>query len=98
MKGRVQGRLGSSGMLRHRPALAAEARYTSTGLPAPDFIIPESAVNGIVIGAGLSLGLVGYNAREAPLGLFLLSVGGGLGALGTAFFIRSMLSKPAKKK
>ncbi len=94
MKSRVTGRLGSKGMLGgHR--LAARARYTSTGLQPVEFIMPESAVNGIVIGAGLVLGLLGYNAKDAPLGFFLISVGGGLGALGTAFFIRSLLSKPS---
>jgi hypothetical protein len=96
MAARIHGRLGSRGMLGRGPALAAQGKYTSTGLPAPDFIIPEPAVNGIVIGAGLILGLLGYNARQAPLGFFLISVGGGLGALGSAYFIRSLLSKPAK--
>lgn len=100
MKARVNGRLGTRGMLgtRHRLSSPAAAKYTSTGLPPVEFIIPESAVNGIIIGVGLILGLLGYNAKDQPLGFFLISVGGGLGALGTAYFARELLAKGPEKR
>lgn len=91
MKSRVNGRLGSAGMLPRRNLLAA----TATGLEPRKFVIPENAVNGIVIGTGALIGLLGWQERDRPFGLFLISVGGGLGALGLAFFVRELFTKLA---
>lgn len=89
-RARVNGRLGSAGMLARGNMLAATI---ATGPVDRQFVIPESAVNGIVIGTGLLIGLVGWQERDKPLGYFLTTVGGGLGALGLIFFIRQIFTK-----
>jgi hypothetical protein len=91
VRAKTKGKLGCACKLSPPRGMAAGA--ATTGLEPRDFSIPEPAVNGIILSAGLVTGLLGWNNRDKPLGPVLISLGGGLGALGIAFFIREIFTR-----
>jgi len=91
VRSKTKGKLGCACKLPPAHGLAANA--ATTGLSQREFSIPEPAVNGLIMSAGLLTGLLGWNNRDKPLGPVLISLGGGLGALGIAFFIREIFTK-----
>lgn len=91
MQAKARGKLGCACKLAKTHGLAAATAVH--GLPTREFIIPELAVNGMIMSTGLVVGLFGWNNKDKPLGPVLISLGGGLGALGIAFFIREAFRK-----
>lgn len=91
VRAKTKGKLGCACKLSAPRGLAAGP--ATTGLAPRAFSIPEPAVNGLILSAGLLTGLLGWNNRDKPLGPLLISLGGGLGALGIAFFIREVFTK-----
>lgn len=71
--------------------MAAIPGYSHSG--HHEFIIPESAVDGMVVAAGLVTGILGWNYQDKPVGRILLGAGGGLAALGIGFLIRGLFKK-----
>lgn len=88
---KARGKLGCNCKL--SPAHGLSAGPATTGLPQREFSIPEPMVNGLIMSAGLLAGLLGWNNKDKPLGPILMSMGGGLGALSLAFFIREIFTK-----
>lgn len=86
---KAKGKLGCACKLTSNHGMAA-ATYPST--EHREFIIPELAVNGIIMGIGLVTGLVGWNKQDTPVGRILLGAGGGLTALGITFMIREIFT------
>lgn len=88
---KTRGKLGCACKLPKAHGLAAAPGFAAP--PQREFIIPEIAVNGVIMGTGLVTGLVGWNNQDKPIGRMLLGAGGGLTALGIAFLIRELFTK-----
>lgn len=87
---KAKGKLGCACKLTKEGGMAAAHPHNQSHA---DFIIPEIAVNGLIAGTGLVVGVLGWNNQETPLGRLLLGAGGGLTALGIAFLIREAFVK-----
>ena len=56
--------------------------------------LSPTAANGIILGAGLVLGLVTYQYKDSPIGATLLGAAGSLTAVALVLFLRDLLVQP----
>lgn len=86
---KAKGKLGCACKLEKKHDLSANHATVASS----DFVIPEIAVNGVILATGLLTGVLGWNYQEKPIGRILLGAGGGLTAVGIAFLIREAFLK-----
>lgn len=90
---KAKGKLGCACKLQKEQGMAAvKHREISSH---SELVIPEVAVNGMILATGIVAGALGWNNQDTPLGRLLLGAGGGLTALGIAFLIREAFVKRA---
>jgi hypothetical protein len=88
---KAKGKLGCACKLQKEPGMGAGKHRELSS--QSEFVIPEIAVNGVIMATGLVVGALGWNNQDTPLGRLLLGAGGGLTALGIAFLIREAFVK-----
>lgn len=74
----------SGGLAKWRPAV---------GLAQGKGLSPTTA-NLVILGSGLTLGLITYQFRENPIGATLLGAAGSMTAVALVLFLRELLVQP----